>query len=418
MPTIRFSALLLALLVTACATPVSTAIKPTEAGIAKYNELSALDIVTAFEKNVNDAKAANMTFLAPHYFQEANQVLAESQNGLSHKPKEQLAQLAAKGDAILDKGRNIMSVVQYRFTKELELKAQLDKLNTNTLLPKEYEKVMGDFSALVEKVEREKPDNIDKSKESLVKAMQDLEIRAVQEGALRESEAINNDSKAKNAEKQVPATYAEAVRVYADAKAKIAAAPHDNELVVRLGTEALFAARHARQLNDRVTELQAQFKGTASSGAPAVAIGVGGVASAARINTQVGGGAPAVEKGIVEKIVLQEEERLLAISTALGQKDLRDLALDKQVSELKRAATDMTVLAKNESGMAATKALETKLQAANDATAKALAQLSEKDGQLAAQAAQLTEKDAEIAKLNVQIAELEATAKAAKGKRK
>jgi hypothetical protein len=413
---IRLSTLMLTLLLAACATPVSTTVKPTEANLAKYNDLSALDVVTALEKNVNDAKQAGMLFLAPHYFREASQVLSESQSGLSNKPKEQLAQQAAKGDAILDKGRSVMSIVQYRFTKELELKSQLDKLNAAKLLPKEYEKVMGDFSGLIEKVEREQSDNIDKSKEALLKSLQELEVKAVQEGALRTSEVINNESKAKNAEKQIPATYAEALRIFLDAKTQIAAAPHDNELVVRLGTQALFAARHAQQLNDRVTELQAQFKGTTSA-SPAVAVGVGGVASVAHISTQVGG-TPDVEKGVVEKIVLQEEDRVLSISTALGQKDLRDLTLDKQVQELKRAAADVVVQAKNEAGVNIAKNLEAKLQAANDATKKAMTELAGKDQQLATQATQLAEKDAEITRLNAQIDELKSAKKAPKAKSK
>jgi hypothetical protein len=403
----RLSALLLALLLGACATPVSTAIKPSEANIAKYNDLSALDVVTALEKNVNDAKAANMPFLAPHYFREASQVLSESQSGLSNKPKDHLVQLAARGDAILEKGRSVMSIVQYRFAQELELKAQLDKLNTAKLLPKEYEKVTSDFSYLIEQVEREKPDNNGWSKEALIKAMQELEVRAVQEGALRESEAINTESKTKNADKQVPATYAEALRVYQDAKVQIGASPHDNDLVQRLGAQALFAARHAQQVNERVIELQAQFKGT-SSGSPSLA--VGGIAGAARVSTQVGGGTPAVEKAAVERIVLQEEDSLLSISTALGHKDLRDLSLDKQVQEIKRVAAGASLQAKNEAGAAATKNLEARLQDANDATKKAMAQLAEKDQQLNAQIAQLADKDAQIAALNAKVTQLESAA--------
>lgn len=408
----RLSTLLLALLLAACATPVSTTIKPSEANLAKYNELSVLDVVTAYEKSVNDAKLADMPFLAPHYYREAAQVLIEAQGALSSKPKEQLVQLAAKGDAILDKGHSIMSIVQYRFSKELEVKAQLDKLNTAKLLPKEYDDVIGDFSSLIEKVEREQGDNLDKKKEVLLKDLQALEVRAVQEGALHESDAINADSKAKNAEKQIPATYAEAVRVLQDAKTQIAAAPHDSELVRRLGTQALFAARHAQQVNDHVTELQAQFKGNVTA-APAVAVAAGGMTGAARIGAQVGsGGAPAVEKAAVERIALMEEDRLLAISTALGQKDLRDLPLDKQVQELKRMAAEISIQAKNEAGIAATKDLETRLQAANDATKKAMAQLAEKDQQIAAQSTQLADKDKQITDLNEQIIVLKADIKA------
>ncbi len=401
----RLSALMLTVLLGACATPVSTAIKPTEANIAKYSELSALDVVTAFEKNVNDAKTANMDFLAPNYYSEASKVLAESQNGLSSKPKEQLAQLAAKGDAILEKGRSVMSIVQYRFTKELELKAQLDHLNAAKTLPKDYEKVMKDFTSLIVKVERELPENLDKPKEILVDALQKLEVRAVQEGALHESEAINAASKNKLADKQVPATYSEAVRIYQDAHTQIAAAPHDQELVVRLSKQALFAARHAQQLNDRVIELQTQLKGGSSSASPAMGMSIGGAAGAASLNTQSNSSA-GVEKGAMEKVVLQEEDRLASIATALGQKDLRDLSFDKQAIEIKRAAADAAVKAKNEDGLAATKSMEVRLQAAKDATQKALAQVADQDQMLAAQTAQLAEKDALITQLNDKITAL------------
>lgn len=412
----HLTSVVLVALLAACAAPGNNTVQPSAASLAKYSELSALDIVTAQEKSVSDAKADGMPFMSPRHFRDASLVLSESQNALSNKPKEQLAQLAAKSDAILDKGRAIMSIVQYRFAQELELKTRLDKLDTEKNLPKEYERVMADFSALIDKIEREQADNIDKKKDELTKDLQSLEVRAVQESALRVSETINADSKNKNAEKQIPATYAEALRVLQDAKTQIAAAHHDDELVKRLGTQALFAARHAQQINDRVSELQAQFKGTASA-SPSVALGVGaGAALATRVNAQVGGNVPVIEKASVEKIALQEEERLRTISSSLGQKDLRDLPLDKQVQEIKRAATDITVQAKNEAGIATIKDLEARLQAANDATAKAMTQLADKDKQLSDQNLQLADKDAQITKLNEHIANLENAAR--KGKRK
>lgn len=406
------SGLTLAMLLAGCATPVSTAIKPTEANLAKYSTLSALDVVTALEKNVNDAKSAGMNFTAPHYFREASQVLSECQGGLNSKPKDQLAQMAAKGDAILEKGRSVMSIVQYRFAQELELKNKIDALDTAKLLPKDYDKAMSDFSNLIEKVERERPDNIEKDKDALLKSLQALEIKSIQEGALHASEVINNENKAKAADKQVPATYAEALRVFNDAKTQIAATPHDGALVKRLGAEALFAARHAQQVNERVMALQTQFR-TSNSLAPVVAASSGMAGTG--INAQMGGGSSGgIEKASVEKIVLQEEDRLLVISTALGYKDLRDLAIDKQVAELKRVAGEKAgapaVAANNGK-------LEADLQAANDATKKALAQLAERDQQLSAQAAQLADKDAQIGTLNDKITELEAAA-AAKSKSK
>ncbi len=77
---VRISGVLFAVLLAGCATSVSTNIKPTPANVAKYNDLTALDVVATLEKNVHEAKSANMAFLAPNYFREAAQVLSECQS--------------------------------------------------------------------------------------------------------------------------------------------------------------------------------------------------------------------------------------------------------------------------------------------------------------------------------------------------
>ncbi|OIR16815.1 hypothetical protein GALL_26350 [mine drainage metagenome] len=420
---IRTSGILIALFLAGCATPVSTNIKPSAAHVAKYNDLSDLNVVATLEKSVNEAKAANMPFLAPDYFKEASQILSECQGALGNKPKEVLVSNAAKGEAVLEKGRAMMAIVQYRFSKELEYKAQLEEHNAPKLLPKEYEKVIGDFSGLIGKVEREQPDNIDKDKESLLKSMLDLVIMAVQEGALRDSEQINTESKKLNAEKQAPVTYAEALRVYQDSKAKIAAAHHDKELVQRMGAAALFAARHAQQVNERVAALQAQLKISAAGGTVGgVMVGgaMAGGGGAVQVGTQVDGKPSGPERITLEKLVLQEEDRLLGISNALGLKDLRDLSLDKQVDEIKRAATDIIRQSKNADIAAIRQDYEARLEAANDGIQQGVTELADKDKQLAekeqqleAQATQLAGKDAQIKALTARVAKLEAGAKTA-----
>lgn len=418
---IRTSGVLIALFLAGCATPVSTNIKPSAAHVAKYNELSDLNVVATLEKSVNEAKAANMPFLAPDYFKEASQILSECQGALGNKPKDVLVSNAARGEAVLEKGRAMMAIVQYRFSKELEYKAQLEEHNAPKLLPKEYEKVIGDFSGLIGKVEREQADNIDKDKEALLKSMLDLVIMAVQEGALRDSEQINAESKKMNAEKQAPVTYAEALRVYQDSKAKIAAAHHDKELVQRMGAAALFAARHAQQVNERVAALQTQLKISAAGGTVGgVMVGgaMAGGGGVVQVGAQTDGKPSAPERVTLEKLVLQDEERLQGISNALGLKDLRDLPLDKQVDEIKRAATDIIRQSKNADIAAIRQDYEARLEAANDGIQQGVAELAEKDKQLAekeqqleAQATQLAGKDAQIKTLTARIAKLEAGAK-------
>ncbi len=406
----RISSILFAAALAGCATPVSTNIKASPAHVAKYSEKSELDVVATLEKNLNDARAANMPFLAPHYFQEAAQVLSECQSQLGTKPREVLVSTAAKGDAILEKGRAVMAIVRYRFAKELELKSQIDAHGAAKLLPKDYERVMRDFSGLIEKVEREQPASIGKDKEGLQKNLLDLLIKAVQEGALHDAEAINADSKKKNAEKQAPLTYAEALKAYQDAKGQIAAGYQDEKLVQRLGAQALFAARHAQQVNDRVALLQAQLNFSASAVGSGVSMGAaaGGV-TGAQVGVQMGGGRSAApERLSLEKVVLQEEDRLQSIATAMGLKDLRDLPLDKQVEEIKRAAGELGRQAK---GGDTVKDLEARLKTANDAAQQAASQLAAKDKALA-------DKDAELKALSDRVRQLEGAKKAKPAKAK
>jgi hypothetical protein len=384
----RITGALFVAVLAGCAAPVSTNIKVSEANVAKYNNLADLAVVATLEKNVEEARKSGMPFLAANYFREAQQVLKECQGGLGNKPKEVLVNTAAKGDAILEKGRAVMNIVQYRFAKELEYKAQLDEHDAARLLPKEYERVIGDLSSLIEKVEREQADNIDTKKEALQKSMLDLVIRAVQEGALRESEKLNAETESNNAQRQAPLTYAEALRVYQSAKDQIAAAHHDRQLVQRLSAEAMFAARHAKQVNERVELLQSRLRinsgGSVSAG---VAVGTGTV----QVGAQTESKPAANERVSVETIVLQEEDRLHGIAKALGLKDLRDQPLEQQVSEIRRAAESVRRTG-GEVAAAPVQDYEARLKAANEAIQQMGAELSSKELQLAEKDKQLAEK--------------------------
>lgn len=388
--------ILCAIFLAGCTTPVSTNIKPSAEHVAKYSELSDLDVVATLEKNVNDARKASMPFLAPSYFREASQILSESQSALGNQSRDVLVSNAAKGDAILEKGRAVMAIVQYRFGKELEYKAQLEEHDAPRLLPREYEKEISDLSGLIGKVEREQPESIDREKAALLQSMVDLVIKSVQEGALHESEVINADSRTKNADKQAPVTYAQALRVYQDARSRIAAAPDDQELVRRLGAEATFAARHAQQVNERVALLQVQLK-----------IGAAGIASMGTAlsdgdqeNVQPDGKASGTERVTVEKIVLQEEDRLRNISSALKLGDLRDLPMEKQVEEIKRAAADAV---NQPNGAAAIRDYEERLKAANNGIQQGVAELEQKDRQLAEKDDQLSRRDRQLAERDDQL---------------
>lgn len=357
-------------LLAGCATNVGKSVSVSEERLAKYSTLTAKDAVTAFDKRIYDAINSDMPFLAPNYFREADKILLDSQNSLQKKPKNELINDIAKGDAILDKGMAMMAIVQKNFSDELKLKEQLDKEGADKIYPKEYQKAIGELSGLIEKVELEKADKIDKDKAELNKIMQALDVKTVQYATLHDSDVINQDTRSKDGDKQAAATLVEALRVYQDATTRIAQAPHDEEAVKRAGSEALFAARHARYASERMLALQNQFKVS------------------------------------VEKIVLQEEDHLLSISTALAYKDLRDQPMETQVTEIARVAGELAQSREKQQKSEQTLgAANNQIQDLEKHQQEVGVQLGEKDAQLTEKVAQLSQKDAQLAEKTTQLNE-------------
>ena len=338
---------LLGLLLAGCATNVGETVKVSDEQLAKYDALSVTDAVAALEKRINDAKAADMPFFAPDYFREASEILSDAQKSApdvqksaDKEQKDDLIGRIAKAVAILDKGHTMTVIVQSQLVNELAMKKQMDADNVAKVFPSEYDDSISDLSDLIEKVELQKTDNLDKNKIELLKTMQALDVKTIQYTTLHDSEAINEDTQSKDGDKQAPVTLAKALSVYQDAENRISQAPHDKALVQRAGADALFAARHARYVNERVVALQNQIKKA------------------------------------IEPVVIGEEKRLLGISAALGHRDVRDLPIEKQAEELAQAASAITQSQKAvEAVNDQTKVLEENLQ-------QTKAQLAEKDEQL------------------------------------
>ncbi|MCR4303529.1 MAG: hypothetical protein NUV63_04780 [Gallionella sp.] len=293
------------LLLAGCAADVGKTIKVSGEQASRYGVLSAADAIAVLEKRVNEAKDAYMPFFAPNHFRGASEILSAARKSAEKRPRNELIGDIAKADAILDKGNAMMATVQTRLANEFALKIQLDKDNAARVYPREYEKSVSELSGLIEKIELGKADNIDKDKIELGKKMQALDIRTIQYTALHESDVINEDTEGNDGEDLAPVSFAEALRVYQDAMNRIAQSPHDNGVVQRAEADAMFAARHARNVNRRVIFLQKKYKKPE------------------------------------EAIVLDEEKRLLGISTALAHGDLRDRTLEMQAEEIAKAAKEI-----------------------------------------------------------------------------
>jgi hypothetical protein len=311
--------------ITGCSTTVGKSIKVSDSQLAQYDAMPKPQAIELLGANISKARSANMPFLAPHYFNEANELFTALQTSPEKTAKNVWVADIAKAHTLLDKGETISAQVRQRFPRELELKGLLDQFNASVSYPDEYKEVIGKFSRLIEKVELGKADNLDKDKNELLKAMQVLDVKAVQYSALHESDLTNLATLHKiDAAKLAPTVLGNTQRVYADAFKRIGAAPHDAELVKHASEEALFAAHRAWFITERILALQ---------------------------------------KLSLEGIALEEEKYFSDLSATIGKKDLRDQALFKQLETLasiaKTAIQDQTRLS---STQGATQGLEKRLK--------------------------------------------------------
>lgn len=344
---------LLALLLTGCAADIGKSIKVSDAQLAQYESIPKMKAIASLEERIGKARSANMPFLAPHYFREANELFTTVQTTPETAPKNVWIADISKAHTLLDKGESISLQVRERFPRELELKGLLDQFNASASYPNEYTEIIEKFSSLIEKVELRKSDNIDKDKNELIKNMQVLDTKAVQYSALHESYLVNQATQHKLDPKLAPIVLENALRIYADATKRIAVTPHNVEAVKHAGEEALFAAHRAWFITDRIIALQ---------------------------------------KLSLEDIALEEEKYFSEMAAATGQKDLRDQALFKQEQTInsvaKAAIQDQSRLGTAQN---ATQNLEKRLkesdalmQQCNALVTSLTSQVAEKDAQLKA----------------------------------
>jgi uncharacterized protein (DUF3084 family) len=113
-------------------------------------------------------------------------------------------------------------------------------------------------------------------------------------------------------------------------------------------------------------------------------------------------------KESVEAMVLEDEKRLLNISTALAQKDLRDQPIEKQAEEIAHMAGDLIQVQQKSKQAIGTvsdqsKVLEMRLKEEEDALQQTKLQIVEKDAQISENNTQLSIKDAQISDKDMQL---------------
>jgi hypothetical protein len=164
------------LLLTGCASSLSDDIKIPMGELALHDAAPKAESIAKLERHISEAKSDNMPFLAPHYFREATEMVETLKRT---SPGNVSALDLAKADAVLDRGETVSSKVRSRFSRELDLKANLERSKADEIYPWRYKMIIYDFSKLIEKVELNKAGNIDNDKEQLNQSMQELYNKTV-----------------------------------------------------------------------------------------------------------------------------------------------------------------------------------------------------------------------------------------------
>jgi hypothetical protein len=267
--------------------------------------LSIGDIAAKAEDALSQARKNEWGLYAPRKLDELEKSVAKVRDATERGNRKRATEELMRTDKIMVEGQAVVATIQTVLAEELQMRARLRELKAEDAYPKEYEQVATKLRDLIVKAGEGKPEQIVKEKQALNVRMLALEVKVIRFRALNDVEIMLGEAKKKGADKLAPLTLTEATASFQAADAFIAQNPRDAKGVAEQAGGAAFAAKHLVQVMDTV-QARAQQKATA------------------------------------ERVVRDEEARLLDISKALGQPDLRDLALDEQVVTLLSAIKERT----------------------------------------------------------------------------
>jgi len=286
-------------LLTACASGVSKSVKVTDDDMAKYNVMTPDEALGSLEKQIRAAKGQNLPLYTPSHYKEVDTLFNAAKKDIEKKKKKaDIIRKIAKADRVLAKAHIKKKEVESELSELLTVHSNLVKLETPKVYTKDYNTLKKELTTLIIKVEKNKAKKIEKNKNKLLKKLIALEVRSIKHAALHEADEIKTQAKQKKAIKLAPKTYATAVTVYQESEALISQDPHNKENVDKASKLAVFAAKHALNVTERVIELQKLYKKSP------------------------------------EIIIIEEEKRILNISKAIDNSDFRDQPINEQVSSL------------------------------------------------------------------------------------
>ncbi|MDH4099286.1 MAG: hypothetical protein OEV28_01770 [Nitrospirota bacterium] len=287
-------------------TPELTGVTPEMS--ERFAGISLEQAVADAEAKVAKAYENELNFYSPRNLGTAEDALTYVRKQMQEKPQRDtfLVRILLIESSI-GKGYAVKSAVKNQLAEVFSMRAALEEAKAPMYDKGRYDDVVGEIKDLIDYIERDRAERARGEIPALVAKMKTFETEAIKHHALNPAKLILSKASSQNAEEYAPRTLQEARTIYAQAEAYIMSNPHDKESVARLGSESLFAARHALYVAEAARDIQNM--GTRAS----------------------------------EDIVLDAERRLKRIAEALNHPDVRDRSLHDQTMALAGAAGQLVV---------------------------------------------------------------------------
>ncbi len=300
---------------------------------SRFAKLPPAAVIADAEAQIKAAYIAQLDFYSPQYLKRAEEALkAAKKEARSQKPGQrgELVYILAL-EAALARAAETKSAVLAQMSDVFKLREALDRVDAGHYKKRTYDKLMSRIQELISHIEAQRSDKFAAKLPVLIEDMTEFETHTIVHNALYPAALALEEAEDVDADDYAPRSFAKAELTYERAEKRIRANPHDASTVTRLGNEALVEARHAFYVSRAVAALQE------------------------------------VKRDKLERIVLDEEQRLGQIATVLSINPIYDRSLPDQALALVEAVADLVKSVKAQQVPAATSdTSEGKLPAAEE----------------------------------------------------
>ncbi|MGE0614600.1 MAG: OmpA family protein [Bacteriovoracia bacterium] len=213
---------------------------------------SAVDETARLKKDLEEARLRQVNVLSPNHYADAQDALADAQAELKQPKSDQDSRDAlhsvAMGRAYLDLATRTAAIGEKNLEPVLAARRQALTAKAPQYFEDDFRRVDGDLRDVGEDLEDRELQSAMDRRDELQAAFLDLELRALQEGAVGQAERLTEKARDEDARRFAPRTLAIAEKNIEDTRAYIFGNRHDQAGIERRATETLASAQHALKI--------------------------------------------------------------------------------------------------------------------------------------------------------------------------